>query len=274
MKYPLAVLWFTLSLLLVVGVVAFLAVARLSSSTPLAFSAQRCQESATFTVGGAKDEGGVLAVGAGFRMAGEGWLQARPCHGGLLTVTADGEVAGGAAPRLDIALDGLVITSEDFSTRRTAQITVPHGGVLTLLYSNDLYQADVRMAILSQPRIQKGACTTLSGATVPPESAGSWDIVSNSGSVVRASPPVTLKPCGAGILSLRVMGHSGGGVYPVVAFRQAGRLLKEVQTSEATMQVQLPVAAEAVEVFVTNPYARLLADRNLNVREIRLIPAR
>lgn len=239
-----------------------------SPISDLRLSDQVCRQPPEFTLGGEREPGGLVEEGEGYRMTGMSWVRADLCTAGTLTVTADGQGAQGEEPQLDVSLNGRVIASEQFGSRRTVQIRVPQTGVLTLAYVNDLFLADVRLATLAQPRISGGRCTRINEVRTPLESAAGWDSASQSGTVLRGSPPMVMVPCGAGVLSVAIKGQAAAGEFPTLVFRQGGEVLRRVQTGKTFTRTQMLVGAGPIEVTVDNPYAALRADRNLNLRMV------
>ncbi|MCP2014535.1 hypothetical protein L1280_001686 [Deinococcus sp. HSC-46F16] len=238
----------------------------------LGLKSRPCQPSPQFRPSGQQDSGGLVREGEGYRMTGLSWLQADLCGPGTLVITADGEAGAGEQPRLDIALNGKVIASESFGKRRTAEVSVPDAGVLTLTFVNDLFLADVRLATFAQPYLLGSKCNQITDVVVPPESAAGWDKFSRSGTVLRRSPPVTLVPCGAGQLSIALKGQAAGGEYPLVVFRQNGEVIQNARTGEGFERIKFAVTAHPIEIAVGNPYAVLRFDRNLNIRQLKLRP--
>lgn len=203
---------------------------------------------------------------------GNGWLTAEACRRGTLRVVGDGRVTGGAAPRLEVALNSRVIWSGEFSRRREVQIPVPAAGHLTLGYFNDFYRSEYREALLSRLSFQSASCARVA-VEVPPEAGGGWNSATQSGAWIFGTP-VVMTPCGAGELRLRLVGRRAGGASPAVRFRQAGQTLRDVQLSGQPQDVTLQLSDAPLEVQILNPYFKELGDRNLALPELEFIPGR
>lgn len=214
-----------------------------------------------------------LATGAqSYTLMVNGWLTADICQAGTLRVVGEGEVAGGAAPQLRVALNSKVIWIGAFTDRREVNIPVPGAGHLTLGYFNDFYSSDYRSAFLEQVSLNSSDCGTFD-VHVPSDAGGSWNPAARSVGWLFAAP-ITLKPCAAGTLHLRASGREGGGKFATLEFRQAGKVLREVQLSVTPQALTLSIGGAPLEIRILNPYFKELGDRNLSLREIEFRPAR
>jgi len=81
----------------------------------------------------------IVVQGSTYFFNSTSWIWADLCSAGTLEVTAHGRVAGGAAPRLTVALDSVKVVDEPFSTEHTWKIKVSSAGRLILGYFNDYY---------------------------------------------------------------------------------------------------------------------------------------
>lgn len=239
---------------------------------PLAFSRSlTCAQPPQFRVGYQREGNGILPLEGGFSFQGVSWLEADLCTPGTLTLSADGEVAAGEAPRLQIALNSRVLANESFGSRRTVQLRVPEAGRLTLAYFNDYYRSDARVATLENFRMTGRGCRTVEAVNVPPETGGAWAASTQTATLV-FGVPMTLVPCAPGELAVRVLGRAGNDVFPRLSFEQGGRTLLELETRETRQAVRLKVTSGPVTITLTNPYFKQLADRNLNVRRLDFRP--
>lgn len=82
---------------------------------------------------------------------------------------------------------------------------------------------------------------------------------------------MTLIPCDAGELTMQVQGREGNGVFPVLTFKQGGKIIQTLQTDANFASVRLSLSAETASITVSNAYGVTLADRNLNVRRLAFI---
>lgn len=232
----------------------------------------KCGRPPTFTVGYKAEESAVVPQQGGFRMQGVSWLEADLCTPGTLVVTADGEPAAGEAPVLEVELNSRSLVREAFSQRRTTYVEIPHPGRLILGYFNDYYLSEARAARLERISIQGADCRTMQ-VDVPPETGGSWSPTSAAATLV-SNVPMTLRPCGPGDIRMSVFGRAGGGAFPMLQFEQEGRTLLKVQTDQAKQYLRLRVTSAPLTITLINPYAKLVGDRNLNIRKLEFRPAR
>ena len=235
------------------------------ASTDLKMLSHACSQAPKFEIGGSKDKNGLVSQGDGFNFQGLSWLTIYTCTPGFITLTVEGALAAGELPQLDIAINGVVIDSQKFSARRTVKTRIPEPGLVTIAFVNDYYKADVRMAMFSHPIMDLPECHSITNVTAPFESAGTWDAIVRIGTVVRKRPPIIIRPCGKGILSILLAGQSGAGEYPTLSIKQSGNVLKTYQTDGEYRRLSINVQGEPVELAVENPYAKLLADRNIRV---------
>lgn len=198
-----------------------------------------------------------------------GWLWAQPCEAGKLRVVADGQVAGGDAPELEVALNSRLLWRGRFSGRREVEIAIPSGGRLTVGYFNDYYSAESRGVLFDRLKLS-GACRAVS--VQMPEAAGSWWTPESRNGGWLSGQPVTLTPCGTGTLHLRVWGRQAGGEYGTLRFQQGARLLQEIKLTSEPREVRLDLTDEPLNIRLVNPYYKELGDRNLFLRRIEFTP--
>lgn len=201
-----------------------------------------------------------------------GWLTADTCQAGTLRVLGDGQVAGGAAPQLQVALNSEVIWTGTFTEQREVSIPIPAAGHLTLGYFNDFYSSDYRGVTFDQMRFDSPSCQGFD-VQVPSDAGGWWNPETRSGGWI-FKPPVTVKLCGTGQLQLKVTGRKGGGAFAFLAFKQGGRNIQQVQLSERPQDLRLNLTGEPLKIQILNPYYKELGDRNLSLQEIEFRPAR
>ncbi|OLV15839.1 hypothetical protein BOO71_0013633 [Deinococcus marmoris] len=129
------------------------------------------------------------------------------------------------------------------------------------------------MATLSDVQLTAPGCQGFQSVTVPAENAGAWYPEDRIAILVR-DVPATLIPCAAGELTFKAQGREGKSAYPLVTFKQNGRVIQTVQTGEEFTPVRVPVGATPLSVTVTNAYGVTLADRNLNLEHLGFVPRR
>ncbi|MEW6422672.1 MAG: hypothetical protein AB1511_13235 [Deinococcota bacterium] len=270
MKRPLSPFWLLTPLLPLLAVAALTQRSLAAPDLPLSQPILNCTQPPTYRVGYELEAGGLRPEGGGFKFWGESRLDTDLCSAGVLLVTAEGQVAGGAPPRLDIALNSRSLASFTFGAPRTVRVPIPGPGRLTLGYFNDYYRSEARIASLENLRFRGRACRDL-GVTVPPETGGSWNPSTRTAFLV-TDVPMTLRPCAAGELTMRVLGRPGNGIFPILELEQGGRRLARVQTSGVRQPLRLDVAPGPLTIRLTNPYFKELADRNLMVRQLEFRP--
>lgn len=239
--------------------------------TPLAFVKPEldCGQPPTFSIGYKREENGLTAQGAGFDFQGLSWLQADFCSTGTLLVAAEGQSAAGEAPELTFMLNSKPLATKTFNGRKTYLLRIPEPGRLTISYLNDYYFMDARVAYLDNFALTRSTCNQLKIEV--PTGAGGWYPETNT-AVLVAKIPATLVPCGPGHLKLYVMGRAVQQVYPVLRFKQNGRLLLEKQTSAQREFVQFPISNGPITVTLINPFAGPIMDRNLDLQKLEFTP--
>jgi len=198
------------------------------------------------------------------------WLETEVCTSGTLTLRAEGELAGDELPRLDVALDSVVLAREGFSGARTIRIRVPGPGRLTLGYFNDYYLSEARRASLEGLRFVGASCQAFE-VDLPRATGGYWSPHNKTASLVFGVPMV-LTPCAPGELTFRATGQDARGQFPILEFRSQAKLLLTLQTRGTPQKVSLKVGASSISIRLTNPYTRELADRNLVVEHLSFEP--
>lgn len=231
-----------------------------------------CTVPPTFHIGYQREPNGVAQIGRGFDFQGVAWIEADLCSPGVLQLTAAGQAANGEDPILQVALNSETLASAGFHAPRSLNIRVPRPGRLTLGYFNDFYKADARVATIEHLGFVGPRCTDIQ-VDVPRATGGQWTPSTGTASLV-SSVPMTVTPCSAGTLSLRVLGRTGANVYPILEIRQRGNLLSSVHTGANLKSLQVLVSAQPVTITLTNPYFKQLADRNLQLLSLQYNPDR
>jgi hypothetical protein len=262
---------FNLALAVLTGVVVWRAQERVQApSIALDVPRLNCTFPPTFSAGYQREFNGVAPAGQGFNFQGLSWIQADLCSPGILQLTAAGQVANGENPILQIALNSETLASEAFDKRRSLKIRVPHPGRLTLGYFNDFYRSDARVATLENLSFSGLDCKNLN-VDVPRATGGQWAPSTRTASLV-SSVPMTVIPCSAGTLSLRTVGSNGAKVFPLLEFRQQGKLLLNIQTGVKRKAIQLKITTAPLTITLINPYFKQVADRNLLLFSVKYYP--
>ncbi|WP_146202785.1 hypothetical protein [Deinococcus irradiatisoli] len=208
-----------------------------------------------------------------YRFQSTSWLQADICQAGTLNVTAYGEVAGGEAPRLVVALNDKVLGTQSFDQERTWKLSIPTAGRLILGYLNDFYLADVRVATLSHFRVAGPICEAVPQINVPAASGGRWNPTANVATLLHP-PALKVIPCGPGKLTFSLLGREGNSIFPQLSIMQEGKVLSQPFSAAQPEIINLNVSAAPLSITVLNPYGKTLADRNLIVTQLSFLPYR
>ncbi|GAA5441461.1 hypothetical protein Dcae01_02998 [Deinococcus caeni] len=201
-----------------------------------------------------------------------GWLSADVCQKGTLLITGQGQIADGAPPILQVALNSQLIWKGEFSRLSTVEIPIPRKGHLTVGYFNDFYSSDYRNAFLERVRFQSATCQTFA-VNVPADAGGGWNAQTQSLGWLFATP-ITLKTCSAGSLIFNASGRKGGKAFATLEVKQDGREIRRIQLSDQPQEVEIAVTAQPLEIRIANPYFQEIGDRNLTLRKIQFVPAR
>lgn len=212
--------------------------------------------------------GAATPVDEGWRIVNLSILQAQVCSPGVLEILADGEQAGGAAPAVEIALDNDLLAVERFADVRNVRVAVPSEGRLTVTYRKPYGRTEARSVILRS--LQMPGCKN-SAVSVPAGDTGAWHPGSGSATLYSRTP-ATLFPCTSGTLNLTVEGGMGNGAYPVLHLEQNGKLLLSHTTNGQPQRIRVELAQAPAAVYIANPYAKLLAQRVLNIRKLTFSP--
>jgi hypothetical protein len=266
-----SLLIFSLPLVFLTILVTWKAQERLSApELNLDSPALKCTLPPAFSIGYRRESNGVTPAGQGFNFQGLSWIQADFCAPGTLQLTAAGQVANGEKPILQVALNSETLASEAFDKRRSLKIRVPRPGHLTLGYFNDFSKSDARVATLENLSFSGKDCENLE-VDVPKATGGQWTSSTRTASLV-SSVPMTVTPCSPGTVSLRVVGREGMKIFPLLEFRQQGKLLLSFPTGINRKAIQLTITAAPLTITLTNPYFKQLADRNLFLLSVRYYP--
>ncbi|WP_412027931.1 hypothetical protein [Deinococcus yunweiensis] len=207
------------------------------------------------------DAASAKAVNGGWDLNGESVLEQAVCQPGTLTFTASGTVAGGSGPRVEVDLDGEPLLSAVVGRPETFQVPVARAGRLHIAYTNDFLRSERREVTLTDIRLAApcrkftGRSSSTSAPWRPPYIA------------VYLAPPaqLTVTPCGRGTLTALATATAVAGVYPVLVISTG----QTIALTAATQRVQIPLSGPAT-VQISNPAFRTTADRNLQLREIRV----
>ena len=203
----------------------------------------------------------------GWSFQGQAYMQTDVCGPGLLKILADGESALNVFPELQIDLDSVPLATIKVGRTKQYTVTIPRAGHLTLGYFNDYYKADVRVAIIRR--------VTVSNCSVPPKlvllgtSGGTVD-TTMSLATLYSSNRIRIIPCASGNIELRLSGRSGGAAFPIIRFLSTNKEVARFQTTELEQKITL-AAIGPLDVELLNPYAKLVGDRNLNLRKINFV---
>lgn len=240
----------------------------LPPATSLSSRTLPCHAAPAFQVGYADELNSVVLTGPrSVTFESLSWVYTTLCQASTITLEGDGQGALGMAPELTVGLDGKTLTILPFKGRTSARVFVPGPGRLTLGFFNDYYRADIRIAFLERLRFSGVSCQGWRSVTVPPSSGGQWRPDIMKATLVYAVP-ITLVPCGPGTLNVQASGRQGGGAFPVLRVSQQGKTLKIMRTSAVPVPLSLPVSGDPVDIVVTNPFGRTLADRRIVVSKI------
>ncbi|ULH14259.1 hypothetical protein MF271_01690 (plasmid) [Deinococcus sp. KNUC1210] len=237
-----------------------------TSAPPLAFDrpALKCSSPPQFHAGYVRDPGGFIQSGNEYRLMGVSWLEADICTPGQLSFTAVGQVAGGAAPELQVSLDSVLLLHTPVSSARAIKFSIPHPGRLTIAYLNDYYRSEARVATLSNFQLSTPTCQTLQ---ITEGANGQYSTLTRTASL-SSSDPLTIRPCAAGSLAFRISGRAGNKAYPQLELRQEGHLLTTIQTSDHWQVVEKNITQSPLIIILINPYFKELSDRNLIVHKL------
>ena len=250
--------------LLTVGLVEWRAL-RTPAPPELSFATRPCADPPVWSTGGAPEN--IKQVGTDYILYGLSYVETSVCRPGTLVIDGDGQGADGVGAELTVLQDGALLATEQFSTPRQVRIRATRAGRLQLAFTNDLYQADVRIVFFTGISFSRFACR-LPNVTIPAENIGQWFADSRTGTLIRAAP-MTVTACGAGTLTLNVSGQAGDGSYPVLVVEQAGQRLSTIPTLSKQRTVQVGVQAGPISIRVVNPFGRTVKDRNLRLLNLR-----
>ena len=223
---------------------------------------QVCNKNPVFKIGYTKEKNGIISKNQGFTFSGNGWIYMYPCKSGKLTITASGESALKQPPILSISLNSENLLSEEFSNKKTLTINIPSGGNLRLGYFNDYYEADVRVAFLRSISLLNSKCGGRYNVSVPEGNGGDWKPDVQTITIVKSSS-IFLTPCGKGDLFFETEGIKGKKEFAIIEIRQSSSLLKQIKLSSSLKSFFLKISDKPIEITLTNPYGKTLADRNL-----------
>ena len=237
--------------------------------THLFLPAPVCQKSPVFYKGYMREQNGIESFSNyGWSFQGIAYVKLDTCSAGTLKIEADGESALNIKPELQIDLNSAPLVSIKIGTRSKYIITIPSAGHITLGYFNDYYKADIRVAVIRQ--------IVATGCLQPPK----LELIGNEGGTVDNSlslatlyseKKIRISICPRGTIQLRLSGQAGGGIFPVVRFLGAGEEIVKFQTKKHDQKITFSTNG-TLDMELLNPYAKLIGDRNLNIRHISFTP--
>ena len=199
-----------------------------------------------------------------------GWLELDICGPGTLRVSAESSLAENEGPRLEVALNSGRIFEREIREPQELDINIPKAGHLTVGYFNDFYKSEYRNINLHDLKFISKGCDTFE-ITTPVEGGVTWEEKANTLNFVMGTE-VTLQPCDAGQLRLKISGSAAAGIAPVVTFEQVGQELARVSAQATPMALTLSLSAEPLYIRFLNPYFKELGDRNLFLKHIEFLP--
>lgn len=216
------------------------------------------------------EDGGVRLNGTTAHFGGVGIIGAQVCGPGTLKLRGRGQAADGAWPDLTVSLDHTQLRSAPVHGDVEWSVQIPAAGFLTLGYFNDFYRAEVRLATLKGFTFTAPDCPE--PAVMVPAATGGQFFVPQREVSLSAAVPMTVTLCAPGTLTLRLLGQSGQGEYPVVRFEQDGQTLKNVTTRRTLQALSINAQAGPLTIRMLNPYFRELANRDLTVEQLTFTP--
>lgn len=243
----------------------------LETGTTLPLPAATCQRVPRFSLGYQREPNGVEPYSTGgWSFQGQSYMQTDVCGPGTLKIMADGEPALGVLPELQINLNSVPLKVLKVGRSQEFSVIIPEAGHLTLGYFNDYFKADVRVVIIR--RITALGCFTPPQLKLLGTSGGTVD-TALSLATLYSTKIIRIEACPTGKVELRLNGRPGGGAFPLVRFKNGGKSVLQIQTKDMEQRVVSPVQG-SLDMELLNPYAKLVGDRNLNIRRIGFSPAR
>lgn len=217
-----------------------------------------------------REANGVTIEGEKVFFRGFSLISMNVCEAGELLIDAEPQLAGTEAPRLVIGLNDESLGRRTIRQREIFRIPLKSGGKVTLGYFNDYYQSEARVVSYEKFKLSDSTCGRLK-VLAPPETGGVYNPVSNSVSTT-STVPITIQPCGPGLLSFRILGRAALGEYPIVKLSQPGQADRLIRTSALRQAVQVRVSDAPLTLTLTNRYFKELADRNLILHSVQFVP--
>lgn len=225
-----------------------------------------CSQPPKFFVAAAVADYAIHQKGDGWFFEADSILETAVCGPGTLTITASGQAANGQAPILQITLNGRVLAEERFTVRRTTHVVLPTAGRVRVTFANDLYQANVRLATLKGITFD-GDCTTF--AVDSPLNA--WGTSASTNYIWLRRAPAILRPCGAGTLEMELYGQPAAQEYPIVQFKQGGKVVAMRVSRPVRTLLTLMISGEPLIITVVNPMEQVVANRSVQVDAIQFV---
>lgn len=240
----------------------------LETTNAFALSAAPCQRAPKFRLGYKRESNGVEPFSTGgWSFQGQAYMQTDICTPGTLRITADGEAAVGILPELQISLNSVPLKTLKVGRSQDFSVVIPEAGHLTLGYFNDYFKADVRIANFNR--------VVAEGCSIPPrlellgDSGGTVDNALGQATLY-SNRMIRISACPTGTIGFRLTGQAGNGTFPTVSFSSGGKEIAVLQATMSEQRIFMPVKG-SIEVRLINPYAKLIGDRNLNIRKVEFV---
>ena len=222
-----------------------------------------CSRSPSFLLGGSREPDTIKIFGESIYFGGTGYVYADTCSAGILNISARGIPAGDELPKLSIGLDSREIAEMSVGKVLNTSIFVPGKGRIALFYRNPYYDSEVRVVAIRDLKMK--GCNSLK-VIVPTSNAGYWFPDTNLMTLVRSTPAI-VQSCSPGTLSFSIEGYKAGGKFPIVKFKQDGKILDIIQTSKKK-NISMEVNGDRIYIEVTNPFARVYGHRQIYINAI------
>lgn len=222
-----------------------------------------CSHSPNFLFGGSREPDTIKISGDSIYFGGTGYVYADICSAGILNIWAKGILAGDELPKLSIGLGLKEVTEIDVGKTSNTSIFIPNRGRIFLSYVNPYYNSEVRAVAIRDLKMKK--CDSIK-VVVPLSNAGYWLPDINLMTLVRSNP-ATVQPCSSGTLGFSIEGYRAGGKFPIIEFRQDGKVIFTGQASKKE-RVSIEVNESKIYVKMTNPFARVYGHRQININSI------
>lgn len=205
---------------------------------------------------------GITQTGEKFKLGSEAILELDACAPGVLTLKATGEAAGGSGPRLLVSTDDGELFRGIVTRPQAIAVQVPRAGRVYLSYLNDYIKQEGRTAYLTHLRLV-GPCTGLSGAV---SSSPDRPAKPFTDAFLSAANAITLRPCGSGELRFHASATEANGAFAVLNLPGA---TPDKVPLRAEGDYRVTLNGET-RITISNPYYRLIENRNLILEDIQI----